>query len=210
MKRILMSIFIFIIIFTLPFVHLINNKIIWESFSANIDKKDAIIDNTFNFIQLREGLSFFDEKVISHMYDVREIYWNTIIILVTTIILIGILSFYMKKEEIKDSVLMAARINGLFWIFISSWILVSFQSFFNLFHKLLFEGNYQFSYDNLIIQLFPKEFFFNMGLILIISELTLSFLLIIYLRKKIISHKFLNKILRLYHLKRNNKSNQRQ
>ena len=49
-------------------------------------------------------------------------------------------------------------------VVILGWVLIDFNSLFTVFHLLLFpQGNWQFSFDSLLIRTFPIEFFISIS-----------------------------------------------
>ncbi len=182
MKKSLLTILVFFLIFSLPFLHVMSNKNLWFWNSGDVEDKETIINNTFEFMHSGAELDFFDDAVRSHLYDVRILYRHSIIAFFTVLSLSLILISYTGRKTVFLAVKNACRVNIILWVILGLWNLISFKTFFLLFHELLFSGNYVFPDDNLIIRLFPQAFFENMGVIIGLSEIVFS-LLIIYLIK---------------------------
>ncbi len=104
---------------------------------------------------------------ISHMNDVRNL-----IMLGLTFFLIST-PYLIAKKKYKYNLL----IKELVWFdVICVLCLILFNTFFMLFHKILFpQGNWQFSYDSVLIETYPQSFFIWMFffIFLIVNSLVL-------------------------------------
>lgn len=78
-------------------------------------------------------------------------------------------------------VLLAAGVGVLTaFALLAAWVAVDFNGFFAMFHSLFFAaGSWTFSYDSLLITMYPSEFWIGMGAVWLIVTVALSILSII-------------------------------
>lgn len=183
MKKVFFGIVVFLVLFSLPFIHVMSNSDLWKYNLGDIEDKELIISNVDDFLEGREELNYFDEDVKNHFNDVRALFWYSKIVFLALFALGLVLAFYLSKKEIISSTIIACKsIIGL-WIFFGLWSFFSFRTFFHAFHALFFSGNYTFPHENLVIQLFTQEFFFSIGLLILFTELFLSMIIIQLLKE---------------------------
>ena len=132
-------------------------------FSSNLSEGQEDWVDFFDTGDIPEG---YTEDEVSHMQDVRSVMQfvnNTFfgLLLVVTLILTH---YKKRKDEIRKLIryggVSTLAFSGVFLLF--SWI--SFSFLFEYFHKIFFpQGNWQFSFDSLLIQTFPLDFFISIS-----------------------------------------------
>lgn len=155
MKYVYATLF-FVLFFTVPFVHFSLTKSYW-SYETDIEKREEIISNVNNFFKGTEELNFFDSRVKSHFFDVRNLVYLALILFFVS--LFSIVLFTLRNtSQIYEGVSIAGYALIITWSIISLWTLLDFNSFFWSFHKVFFTGNFTFPQDNLVIRTFPQKF----------------------------------------------------
>ncbi len=128
----------------------------------------AITNNLLGFFAGADKLDYFSDFEKSHLNDVRNVIWIVFGIYFVLILLIILFLLCMLKKLIKKHAkLMAIKLilkksafftSGL--IILLSVVFISFNYFFDLFHKIFFPmGNWMFPANSLLITLFPEIFF---------------------------------------------------
>ena len=145
---------------------------------GNVPDADSLSQRVIDYFQGGAQLEEFNEREQSHMKDVKDIIDSFIgFFYVSLALLFGSL-FLISRKDIKKLLLISgtAGILGFFVILLMS---LNFGIFFDLFHKLLFEaGTWYFYNDDLIINLFPPEFFFDIFFSIIRMLLAASLILV--------------------------------
>ena len=110
--------------------------------------------------------SDFNQKEMEHMKDVKlvmNILWAVyfILLIITVIIMLIFVSRYKDFDKIFGNYLLYGGIATFgFLILLGLFALISFDLFFDSFHKLFFaSGTWTFSMDDLLIRMFPYSFF---------------------------------------------------
>ncbi len=114
----------------------------------------------------------FSDNEKSHMKDVRNL-----ILIQQFIFIVLLITFFVLvyKRKIKLNQIKKSTLIILFIGFLSLIILLFFNIFFTFFHLLLFpQGNWQFSSDSLMIQVYQQSFFRSFFIITIILSLFIS------------------------------------
>jgi hypothetical protein len=159
------------------------------------------LQNAYSFIQNKADLnSNFSPLETSHLQDVQDIFTIIHYILLVSIILFGIITWFLIYRH---------KYNLIFkWLFIWSIIslsvilvlllltLIDFTYTFQIFHKLLFpQWNREFAEDSRLITLFPESFFIAISRSIFITISTISIFIITFyliikkiLRKQNLSH----------------------
>ncbi len=122
-------------------------------------------DELFLFLKNKSSLDtdFYTENEISHLKDVKNIMKITFIVyyLSLFLLLVSICHFYIKFR--KEFVLLLSRIlnySGItIFIIAIIFFMFNFSGLFEIFHKLLFKGNYTFPYTSNMIKMFSEDFF---------------------------------------------------
>jgi len=134
-----------------------------NEFSAKV-----ITDNLLGFFSGANELQYFNDLEKSHLNDVRNVIWGVfasyLVILVTLLIyFLRMVKNKMKKHARIMKLKSILRMSAIFTIglvIILSFVFVSFDFFFDLFHKVFFpQGNWMFPANSLLITLFPEIFF---------------------------------------------------
>lgn len=123
----------------------------------------------------------------SHMEDVRQVFMfvlSTCVIAVVSLMLLYINRGVISPQNIHFSGKLCLSI-ALFLLFN---VLFFFEYAFEIFHKVIFQDNYLFSYDSTLITLYPESFFIFLGIIWFVAVISASTLLMYY--EKVISRFF--------------------
>lgn len=122
----------------------------------------------------RELLSVYGDREIAHLVDVRTRFWQARAVMVVSILTLAVgsgLDWWLgfNLGLIYKWVATAYLLLGLSFLFI-------FPAFFELFHRLLFEsGTYLFNERDLLIRLFPYEFWWlAAALLMILAEMVMG------------------------------------
>ncbi len=132
-----------------------------------------------------------DEAAISHLDDVYEVIsvalWVFAAIAIAAVASCSHVLYHLGKHAF-GTVLLEAGI-GVILLFslIGTWALIDFNGFFAFFHSLFFaDGTWTFSYQSLLITMYPLAFWMGMGSIWLAITGVLSILSLaagIYLRR---------------------------
>lgn len=142
-----------------------------------IDQKNAT-ENLVSFFAYNTNLnSLWNEKEISHMYDVRQIYF--ILELLALISIVLVICLFDKSHMIY-----CVKINIIFLVSLLI-ILPFFQFIFSgIFHEILFTNNNWIMTDkDISYYLFPLEFFRNSFLFIILISILENFLIFLISKK---------------------------
>jgi len=122
---------------------------------------DRLSQRVIDYFQGGAQLEEFNEREQNHMEDVKSIIDSLIgLFYVSLIFLFGSL-FLISRKDIKG-LLLTSGITGILMFFAILLLSLNFGVFFDSFHRLFFEaGTWYFYNDDLIINLFPPEFFFD-------------------------------------------------
>jgi len=127
--------------------------------------------------------SFYNEREIGHMHDVKEVTdafkWATWI---SGIVVALCLIFLLVKEERRVEGYKALFYGGAFTasvvLVVIVLILISWNFVFVQFHEILFPPNtWTFSYTDSLIRLFPEQFWFEFGVIWTVTILLAGLLI---------------------------------
>ncbi|MBU0279402.1 TIGR01906 family membrane protein [Gemella sp. zg-1178] len=160
-------------------------------------------ENLFAYLKNNTSLdrSWFTNKDILHMVDVRNLYLisSKIMYLLFFIFIILTISniFIFKKNYLKIISKLFNRLLAIFMLLIFSlalYISINFTKFWISFHEILFSNDLWLldPAESNLIKMFPENFFFFLVASIIIS-LIIYFVLLIIL-KKILSKKYANKL----------------
>ena len=147
-----------------------------------------------------ENREVFDNKEKTHMVDVKNLYLNAmkvrnimiIMFIISLIIFIGIKDVF-KYEQLKKAFLLTIIIIIGFVLILGVWALIDFDNFWISFHKVFFTNDlfYLDPRYEVLIQLVPSQFFFDLVIRIIISFiilLGLYYLILYLLNKKVIKN----------------------
>jgi len=121
----------------------------------------------------------FNQREILHMRDVQRLFKvGYILKYISILISAGIIAYFIKKKEVK--LLGKYIFRGLFinWaMLIVLWILINldFNKYFTYFHYIFFNNDLWLldPETDLLIQMFPEEFFFSMAVYIGVSFFTI-------------------------------------
>ena len=184
--------------------HFFENEYIKYEIADKLDLEIPIImditDHILNYLRgnednlsyiLEDGRDFFNEQDLFHMQDVREIFitvFNFNWFLIISLIILLLIFIYIKGDW--KNILPNLYFINLFLFFIISSVifilcLVVFKEMFYFFHSILFDNNlwlFQ-PQSDLMIQLFPLEFFKDFGVRLVMIFIVFIFLLTLFFIK---------------------------
>ena len=154
----------------------------------------ATLDKKMNINGVEREVFTDDEK--AHMVDVRNLNLNSVYLcIVSFIVFVTCFLVYLYKKgslnnlyrNYKYTLLNVLIIFGI----IGFWVLVDFNSFWTLFHKIFFTGNDLWILDlrkDILIMIVPPEFFNHLVIRIIINFIANIFifglLLLVFSRKK--------------------------
>lgn len=127
----------------------------------------------------------YKESEIGHMIDVKiaadqlgNIFWVLLVLEIIT------LAFFWSQSELRPLAADLLRQGGWATIIsllgIGAFIGLAWQYFFVLFHELLFPpGTWTFLYTDSLIRLFPEQFWFDVGVLIVAATLLEGVLLVI-------------------------------
>ncbi len=115
-----------------------------------------------------DGRAGFDEAASSHLEDVHAVLKGA---RMTTGLVAALLALWLgaaakrgHADEIAQAFPLAAAITGVSVGALLTWAVADFDSLFSAFHGVFFsDGTWTFSYDSLLIQLFPEPFWVTAG-----------------------------------------------
>jgi integral membrane protein (TIGR01906 family) len=145
-----------------------------------IGNAGEISDSIINFYQNKGDLyNGFNEKESNHLNDVKIlINQSKNLLLILSITLITLLAIILFNNQNINKVIISTGITGL--ILPIPFLLFSFTNIFTKFHLIFFpQGNWQFPFNSLLIQLFPKQFFLDAIILIILKSSIFSILMII-------------------------------
>lgn len=196
------AIFFFIISFSigLPiycrfFYYLqINTLNLPESTGYSYAQIKQAYDQVLNYLTLpggtfKSGVFSMSADGISHFVDCKILFSiNLIALLISTCILVTTLILVKFK---KVTLLRPCGYDASFFSSISIFVVfalifglasINFDKAFTIFHKIFFPGkdNWQFGYEDQIINILPQEFFMNCAILIGVSILAISLTIIVF------------------------------
>jgi integral membrane protein (TIGR01906 family) len=178
------SFLIFVIILTLCITIVSSNKGLYPKVKEYNKEEILALDNLVNYLNNNGDLNnnYFNQREIYHMQDVKDILNRVRIILTLSIISAIILNYKLNKKQIRASLIKGSIISIIFTFLISVISLLSFGKFFSIFHNIFFKaGTWLFSNTDMLIRLFPLEFFLWILLRILLINLIISSLILLYL-----------------------------
>lgn len=149
------------------------------------NRDDIIVHTKVNGIE-RE---VFNERETLHMFDVKNLYVNVMnvrnILFVFSIISLFYLVWKRKKASVWYLAEMFPKVSlfiGLFFLVLSFWASVDFTDFWISFHELFFTNDLWLlnPMTDLMIQMFPETFFFDMVIQIIIVFFSAFSILLVF------------------------------
>jgi len=119
------------------------------------------------------------EKEKAHLVDVRTLIRQIMILYLISILIVMISVIILKRKLLKtlrDGAI--ASVSLVAAIFLAS---INFSLFFERFHHLFFDaGTWVFSRDDILIMIYPKEFFFDIFISILINTLILALIIFFF------------------------------
>jgi len=165
---ILLTISIIVLILASSLLLTIFDKKFYMDFEKekNIQNKQEHIENLLNYFQNKDEYiqhPSFNQREVSHLYDVKNLIKKTYqTSLFFAILLISLLVYLFKTKNTKiiSKSLFHGGTISLGIIILIIFLFSNFHFAFTLFHKLFFaQGTWLFAQQDLLIQLFPLTFF---------------------------------------------------
>ena len=152
-----------------------------------LDTSAVELDKYFTYSFLIPGFDYGEvltENEASHMRDVGFLFRLSFLLLVVLLPL-GLKGFLQLPLAHQGAVVFSPFIFLFSFFHLLVLLVTDFELFFFYFHEVLFpQGNYVFPFDSVLIQTYPGEFFFSMGIVLVVSFLVVSiFLAYLYKRE---------------------------
>ncbi|TKJ17041.1 hypothetical protein CEE44_00715 [Candidatus Woesearchaeota archaeon B3_Woes] len=140
---------------------------------SNVDGADDIHKSLLGFFRdENEVPGVFNSKEKSHLEDVKEVIRNFkrffVFLSLFNITLLSLLLFYSKEKLSK--LLISSGVLSL--VLPVPFIMFNFYNLFIKFHLIFFpQGNWRFPIDSTIISLFPRQFFYDATLNIILNSM---------------------------------------
>jgi integral membrane protein (TIGR01906 family) len=215
-KQKLASFFIIFCVILIPFVIYIANvryaafnkeyySAEFAQYNPDVKDSDNIVSDLLYFIRHKEAddsyLSTFSGNERSHMNDVRDVFGKFFLALDVFLFLLilfaaAIVSLDWRKSlEHIGKILLFGGFAAIIFTFVMFLLTINFDWFFTSFHQMFFTGNWQFSANDLLIKLFPSQFWVDMTNTIIVNVLLNTAVIvavggvILFLNKKFFIHK---------------------
>ncbi len=125
-----------------------------------------------------------DENSISHLDDVYEVIEQTKPWLIGAAVLAAALIAFLlltgKRSSAGEALLMGGTVVLVGFLVLGIMAVVNFDGFFAVFHSLFFaDGTWTFSYESLLITMYPTAFWMGMGVVWLATTCLLSILAIV-------------------------------
>ncbi|MBW2996643.1 DUF1461 domain-containing protein [Candidatus Woesearchaeota archaeon] len=120
------------------------------------------------FLKGNGDISAFTQEEQEHLIEVREVMQGFLFVLyagVLILIVSGVSLYFADKKKFVVNIgkaLFYGGISTVGLVVVLSLLWLNFDWMFAAFHKMLFETQWQFPADSLLIQMFPQAFFVNM------------------------------------------------
>jgi integral membrane protein (TIGR01906 family) len=134
--------------------------------SSNIHYVSAHLPSDELSKQILNGAPVYNSREVSHMADVQAVFQTVFRVgqaAFTLILLMGLILWQKGKRRTLASAIQSGGLltSGLI-LFIALLAIFSWQFWFETFHLLFFKpGSWLFSYSDVLIRLFPAEFWFD-------------------------------------------------
>lgn len=145
----------------------------------------AVTDNFQEFLLNKEPLRNFNESQSAHLQDVKQLYLQGTTLVITLIILHLITLLFCKKNY--AWVMRKTAITSFVVLIIIFLLALNWQTFFLIFHKIFFTGNYVFHPESLMLRMWGGNFFPLAAGYAALQSLLLSIFMLIFgniIRKK--------------------------
>jgi len=183
-----------LILFLAPFRFYIFNENFYQKEFSNLDIYNKIPDadkrasDLINFFNDKSTLDnqFYTQDEISHLKDVKKLINKTIIFFYSSVfieILLLTLLYHKSKVRFKKDIRRIFKTSSAVIIIVSLLIYLlsfKFDFLFTRFHRIFFpQGNWQFSADSNLINLFPQSFFYDFFYQTILISAAISLLIFV-------------------------------
>lgn len=126
--------------------------------------------------QTQDGVPVYNEREVAHMADVQAVFRDIFRTWQVGLILLFIFGFLLWRAGGQKALASVAKAGGMLTsgmiLAIALLAIFAWQFWFNTFHLLFFKpGSWTFSYSDMLIRLFPMEFWFDSALILSVLSL---------------------------------------
>jgi integral membrane protein (TIGR01906 family) len=161
----------------------LEDRLYYAPFALDYLLTDVDIDYLGDLTFPNSSRTLFNANELRHMVDVKIVtQWAFLILAVGGVISTGLIVGLWRNRELRNSIRAGIFSGGILTISLIVAIViaavVAWDTFFTLFHTLLFEsGTWQFLYSDTLIRLFPEKFWFDASLT--IGILTTFFALIL-------------------------------
>lgn len=153
----------FLFILSAGFLFVFNDRSLGSVYELRLLELPASMQSkmqvTFSYLDSAGDVSFLSTAEQDHMQDVRNVIFGVKIIFSLSFALLAVI--FVSKRELFFSAIKPAVIGVfVFLTIIGVGSLFGFSQVWTWFHHVLFpQGNWMFSVDSTLIQLFPIEFF---------------------------------------------------
>lgn len=137
------------------------------------DIRTGLYDETADPAQVAQTLAAheqycLDETELSHLDDCYKLISGVkpwlVACAIITLMLLGMLIVKGHKRQAARALIIAPALLTAFMVVCGIWAAVDFDGLFEAFHGVLFpQGNWTFSYDSLLICMYPLDFWVSMG-----------------------------------------------
>jgi integral membrane protein (TIGR01906 family) len=167
-----------------PYGFTTNDRLYWGKISLNYLINDQGIDYLGN-LKFADGSSFYNERELSHMSDVKNLIQTTLKIWYAVIVGLTLLRLWSWRKKWSETYWRGVARGGLLTIGVIVAVLVgvviNFDALFRGFHAIFFTGDTWLFYTNdSLIRLFPEKLwsdaFLFMGIFTLTGAIILGFI----------------------------------
>ncbi len=160
----------------------------WADYSIRYLTNNEPIDYLGN-LQNFQGQKIFTESELSHMVDVKEVVQGALlawyIIIGLSIAILGWFLIMAQWSSLRQAFQAAAWVTLGFIGALLIFLLVSFDTLFDRFHRLFFaDGTWLFDESSTLIRLFPFVFWRDAFALVLIFALVIGIMLVLLTRKR--------------------------
>lgn len=119
-----------------------------------------------------DGMSLFNERELHHMQDVQNVI-RVVFVLYRVVVVCSVLAVGLLMQNVTTRIMLCQALlaGGVLTLLLIGLLVIiavlSWQFFFEQFHRLFFEdGTWQFYYSDTLIRLFPEQFWFDAAIII--------------------------------------------
>ena len=133
-----------------------------ESVNYITDYRQKYPDDYLAGLKMKDGTPLYNEREVSHMYDVRVVFRNARFAMAVMIVFIIITMLLVSKKPdslpgFLRSLAIGASLTLFLIVLVGIGILTGFDAFFEAFHHLFFSGDSWLFWENdSLIRLFPE------------------------------------------------------